>query len=154
MLRPDESFFDEGPKRAAAFIDGWKAYGAPGGMQIWAGEIAAAWHSGAPGVTDRFISSFWYADELRPHVGEVPRASGRAALVCAGLLRRKSTLYVCSVLFCSILFYFVLFCSILFYSVLFYSRYADALGRLAALNHSGFCRQSLAGGYYGLIDRT
>eukprot|EP01043_Picozoa_sp_COSAG02_P058890 COSAG02_NODE_7407_length_3031_cov_1.984311_2_plen_148_part_00 len=47
------------PGRAAAMIGGWKAIGHPRGMQIWAGEIAAAWHSGEPGVTNRFISSFW-----------------------------------------------------------------------------------------------
>ena len=34
---------------------------------------------------------------LSPHLGEVTRASGRAGLVCAGLLRRKH-------IFCSILF--------------------------------------------------
>lgn len=48
--------------RAAAMIGGWKAIGQPRGMQIWVGEIAAAWHSGEPGVTNRFISSFWWAD--------------------------------------------------------------------------------------------
>jgi len=91
MMSSDWNFFNEGPKRAAAFIDGWKRLGAPGGMQLWAGEIAAAWHSGEPGVTNRFISSFWYA---------------------------------------------------------------DALGLLASLNHTGFCRQSLVGGNYGLLNRT
>ena len=30
------------------------------------------------------------ADRLSPHLGVVPRASGRAGLVCAGLLRRKN----------------------------------------------------------------
>eukprot|EP01084_Bolivina_argentea_P141859 249260_1 len=31
--------------------------------------------------------------------------------------------------------------------------YADALGRLASLNHTGFCRQTLIGGAYGLLTR-
>jgi len=59
--------------------------------QIWVGEGAAAWHSGREGVTDRWTSSFWYA---------------------------------------------------------------DALGRLSQHNHSGYCRQTLVGGNYGLLDRT
>lgn len=50
--------------RAAAMISGWKAIGQPRGMEIWVGEIAAAWHSGEPGVTNRFISSFWCAEQL------------------------------------------------------------------------------------------
>jgi hypothetical protein len=54
---------------------------------------------------------------LRPYLGEVLRASGRA--VRAGMLRRKNLFY--SILFCFVLFYSILFCSILFYSVLFYS---------------------------------
>ena len=53
--------------------------------QIWVGEIAAAWHSGRDNVTNRFVSSFWYA---------------------------------------------------------------DALGTLAAHNHTGFQRQCLLGGFY------
>ena len=32
--------------------------------------------------------------------------------------------------------------------------YADALGLLATLNHTGFCRQTLIGGNYGLLNRT
>ena len=91
IMNPSGKFFDSGPGRAAAMIDGWKKIGQPRGMQIWVGEIAAAWHSGEPGVTNRFISSFWYA---------------------------------------------------------------DALGLLASLNHTGFCRQSLIGGNYGLLNRT
>jgi hypothetical protein len=91
IMDPSGKFFDSGPGRAAAMIDGWKTIGKPRGMQIWVGEIAAAWHSGEPGVTNRFISSFWYA---------------------------------------------------------------DALGLLASLNHTGFCRQSLRGGNYGLLNRT
>ena len=31
--------------------------------------------------------------------------------------------------------------------------YSDALGRLASLNHTGFCRQTLIGGAYGLLTR-
>ena len=84
-------FFDSGPGRAHAMIDGWRNFGEPHGMELWVGEIAAAWHSGEPGVTNRFISSFWYA---------------------------------------------------------------DALGLLATLNHTGFCRQTLVGGNYGLLNRT
>ena len=91
MMSTSWEFFNQGPKRAKAFIDGWNQYGKPAGMEIWVGEIAAAWHSGEPGVTNRFISSFWYA---------------------------------------------------------------DALGLLASLNHTGFCRQTLAGGNYGLLNRT
>lgn len=64
MMDTSWGFFDEGPNRADMFINGWKNIGNPVGMKIWAGEIAAAWHSGEPGVTDRFISSFWYADAL------------------------------------------------------------------------------------------
>jgi hypothetical protein len=91
MMNSDWNFFNSGPQRAKAMIDGWKALGQPVGMELWVGEIAAAWHSGEPGVTNRFISSFWYA---------------------------------------------------------------DALGLLARLNHTGFQRQSLAGGNYGLLNRT
>ena len=32
--------------------------------------------------------------------------------------------------------------------------WANALGSLAAHNHSAFCRQTLLGGYYGLLNRT
>ena len=32
--------------------------------------------------------------------------------------------------------------------------YSDALGRLAAANHTGFCRQTLIGGSYGLLNRV
>jgi hypothetical protein len=32
--------------------------------ELWVGEAAAAWHSGAAGVTNRFTSSFWWADAL------------------------------------------------------------------------------------------
>ena len=105
-MDPSGKFFDSGPGRAHAMISGWEEFGAPvsaimlclfcrcfawrltqryclqAGMEIWVGEIAAAWHSGEPGVTNRFISSFWYA---------------------------------------------------------------DALGLLATINHTGFCRQSLIG---------
>jgi heparanase 1 len=91
IMDPSGKFFDSGPGRAHAMIDGWERYGAPHGMEIWVGEIAAAWHSGEPGVTNRFISSFWYA---------------------------------------------------------------DALGLLATINHTGFCRQTLIGGNYGLLNRT
>lgn len=114
-MDPSGKFFDSGPGRAHAMISGWEEFGAPvsaimlclfcrcfawrltqryclqAGMEIWVGEIAAAWHSGEPGVTNRFISSFWYA---------------------------------------------------------------DALGLLATINHTGFCRQSLIGGNYGLLNRT
>lgn len=55
--------------------------------QLWVGEAAAAWHSGADGVTNAFTSSFWWS---------------------------------------------------------------DALGVLAAHNHSVYCRQTLLGGNYGL----
>lgn len=58
--------------------------------QLWVGEAAAAWHSGADGVTNAFTSSFWWS---------------------------------------------------------------DALGVLAAHNHSVYCRQTLLGGNYGLLNR-
>lgn len=90
-MDPSGKFFDSGPGRAHAMISGWQDFGQPVGMELWVGEIAAAWHSGEPGVTNRFISSFWYA---------------------------------------------------------------DALGLLATLNHTGFCRQTLIGGNYGLLNRT
>eukprot|EP01113_Clastostelium_recurvatum_P027335 TRINITY_DN3294_c0_g1_i1.p1 TRINITY_DN3294_c0_g1~~TRINITY_DN3294_c0_g1_i1.p1 ORF type:complete len:350 (-),score=14.67 TRINITY_DN3294_c0_g1_i1:181-1230(-) len=32
--------------------------------EIWAGETAAAWHSGQQGTTNTFISSIWYVDQL------------------------------------------------------------------------------------------
>merc|ERR1712005_58046 len=32
--------------------------------------------------------------------------------------------------------------------------WADALGALAANNHTGYCRQTLIGGNYGLLNRT
>lgn len=32
--------------------------------ELWVGEAAAAWHSGAAGVTNRFTSSFWWGDAL------------------------------------------------------------------------------------------
>merc|ERR1712232_403865 len=32
--------------------------------------------------------------------------------------------------------------------------WADALGALAARNHTGYCRQTLIGGSYGLLNRT
>ena len=53
--------------------------------------VAAAWHSGANGVTNAFTSSFWWS---------------------------------------------------------------DALGVLAAHNHTVYCRQTLLGGNYGLLNRT
>eukprot|EP00658_Telonema_sp_P-2_P001123 TRINITY_DN10428_c0_g1_i1.p1 TRINITY_DN10428_c0_g1~~TRINITY_DN10428_c0_g1_i1.p1 ORF type:complete len:542 (+),score=120.28 TRINITY_DN10428_c0_g1_i1:238-1863(+) len=59
--------------------------------QLWVGEAAAAWHSGAAGVTDAFTSSFWWA---------------------------------------------------------------DALGAVSAHNHTVYCRQTLLGGNYGLLNRT
>ena len=59
--------------------------------QLWVGEAAAAWHSGADGVTNAFTSSFWWS---------------------------------------------------------------DALGALAAHNHTVYCRQTLLGGNYGLLNRT
>ena len=40
-------FFDSGPGRAHAMISGWRHFGQPVGMELWVGEIAAAWHSGA-----------------------------------------------------------------------------------------------------------
>jgi hypothetical protein len=83
IMDPSGKFFDSGPGRAHAMISGWESIGKPAGMELWVGEIAAAWHSGEPGVTNRFISSFWYA---------------------------------------------------------------DALGLLATINHTGFCRQTLIGG--------
>ena len=32
--------------------------------------------------------------------------------------------------------------------------WSNALGSLAARNHTAFCRQTLLGGYYGLLNRT
>ena len=32
--------------------------------------------------------------------------------------------------------------------------FADTLGHLAQYNHTGFCRQTLVGGNYGLLNRT
>ena len=64
IMNTSWAFFNRGPARAAPFIDGWQTLGKGGGMEIWAGEIAAAWHSGEPGITNRYISSFWYADAL------------------------------------------------------------------------------------------
>ncbi len=32
--------------------------------ELWVGEAAAAWHSGADGITNAFASSFWWSDAL------------------------------------------------------------------------------------------
>ena len=59
--------------------------------EVWMGEAGGAYNSGAPGVTDRFHSSFWYL---------------------------------------------------------------DSLGQLARAGHHTFCRQTLVGGNYGLLNTT
>jgi len=64
MMDTSWDFFNAGPQKAEAFISGWQNISREEGTEIWVGEIAAAWHSGQPGVTDKFISSFWYADAL------------------------------------------------------------------------------------------
>ena len=46
IMDPSGAFFDSGPGRAHAMIDGWHKFGEPNGMDLWVGEIAAAWHSG------------------------------------------------------------------------------------------------------------
>ena len=46
IMDPSGAFFDSGPGRAHAMIDGWHQFGEPNGMDLWVGEIAAAWHSG------------------------------------------------------------------------------------------------------------
>lgn len=55
-------FMDAGAQRAEPLIALQRTY-APQ-AEMWVGEIAAAWHSGRPNVTNRFESSLWYADAL------------------------------------------------------------------------------------------
>jgi heparanase 1 len=82
-------YLDKGPQQSADVLAAHREL-APN-IPIWVGEIAACWHSGQRGWTDRFGDAFWYV---------------------------------------------------------------DALAARAALNHTGFLRQTLVGGYYGLLDRA
>jgi hypothetical protein len=41
-----------------------KALGPTVSAELWAGETAAANNGGKEGVTDTFLDSFWYADQL------------------------------------------------------------------------------------------
>ena len=47
-----------GPQKAAGVISAWRDLAAAG-TEIWVGEIAASWHSGQEGWTDRFGDIFW-----------------------------------------------------------------------------------------------
>jgi heparanase 1 len=70
--------------------------------QLWVGEAAAAWHSGGVGVTNAFVSSFWYADALAGQ--SVMNHSGycRQTLIGGELLPLPSLRLLCLHLFISV----------------------------------------------------
>ena len=75
------AYLDRGPQQARGVIAAWSELAAPRGTQLWAGEIAACWHSGQQGWTDRFGDSFWYADALAARAALNHSAFCRQALV-------------------------------------------------------------------------
>ena len=55
-------YLDLGPQQARGVIGAWGELAAPHGTELWVGEIAACWHSGQQGWTDRFGDAFWFRD--------------------------------------------------------------------------------------------
>ncbi|KAJ9450306.1 Heparanase-like protein 3 [Diplonema papillatum] len=74
-------YLDEGPIQIAGVMAAWRTLGQPNGIDIWAGEIAACWHSGQANITDRFEGTFWYADALAARVALNTSAFCRQAAI-------------------------------------------------------------------------
>ena len=73
-------YLDRGPSQAAGVVSAWGELAAPT-TELWVGEIAACWHSGQQGWTDRFGDLFWYMDALAARAALNHSAFCRQALV-------------------------------------------------------------------------
>jgi heparanase 1 len=58
------SFINKIATVSAGIIDGVQSVESFAGHDLWVGESAMAWHSGAEGVTDTFLSSPWWMTAL------------------------------------------------------------------------------------------
>lgn len=88
----------------------------------WVGEAGGAYNSGRHLVTDAFVFSFWYADEL------------------SGVSGFCGCSWICVCFECFFFFFF--------------ARFLDQLGMAARFDTKSYCRQSLVGGNYGLLNTT
>jgi len=78
FMTPD--YLDRGPQQSRGVIAAWQELAAPA-TELWVGEIAACWHSGQQGWTDRFGDLFWYLDALAARARLNHSAFCRQALV-------------------------------------------------------------------------